>query len=114
MSFFRKEEFTCKCGCGFDTVDNELLDVLNDIREHYQTPVKINSGCRCPTHNKKEGGSDTSYHLKGKAADIVVVGISPKEVYDYFDTKYPDTYGIGLYKNRVHIDIRKSKYRWTK
>lgn len=114
MSFFTKEEFACKCGCGFDTVSEELLTVLNDIRSHYKTPVKINSGCRCPAHNKAEGGALNSPHMEGIAADIVVVGISPKEVYDYFDNLYPNKYGIGLYKNRVHIDVRKTKARWTK
>jgi hypothetical protein len=29
---FARSEFRCKCGCGLDTVDTELLRLLENIR----------------------------------------------------------------------------------
>ena len=53
--YFKRSEFACKCGCGFDTVDYELVKVLEYIREHFDRPLQINSGCRCATHNRTLG-----------------------------------------------------------
>ena len=110
---FKRSEFACKDGCGFDTVDAELLKVLEEVRAFFGVPILINSGCRCAKHNEKEGGSPKSQHLFGKAADIVVKDVMPVKVYTYLDNKYPNTYGIGLYVNRVHIDVREAKARWS-
>ena len=38
--------------------------------------------------------------------------IEPKELYDYYDKKFFESHGVGLYSNRVHIDTRKKKARW--
>ena len=112
--FFEREEFACKCGCGFDAVDEELLGVLEDLRLKFDKPVIINSGCRCYEHNKKEGGSQGSQHLFAKAVDIRVVGVDADEVADHLLYAYPDTYGIGRYDGRTHIDVRENKARWDK
>ena len=45
--YFHRSEFACKCGCGFDTVDTELLKVLTRLRVRFNKPVKITSACRC-------------------------------------------------------------------
>ena len=44
--------------------------VLEPLREHFGTPVKINSGFRCQALNKAVGGAANSYHTKGRAVDI--------------------------------------------
>lgn len=111
---FSREEFACKCGCGFNTVDVELVKVLEDIRKYFGKPIHINSGCRCVTHNKAEGGGPTSKHLQGIAADIVVKDINETIVADYLEALYPDKYGIGRYVGRTHIDVREQKARWSK
>ena len=127
--YFDRSEFRCKgkhCGddggnCGFATVDTELLKVLTDVREHFGKPVKINSGCRCFKHNEEVQkahnpnyvpGSSRSKHMQGIASDIVVTGVSPDEVADYLESKYPDKYGIGRYNTFTHIDVRSNKARW--
>lgn len=46
---------------------NEFLDKL---REVWGSPIKVSSGFRCEELNKKVGGSKTSAHLKGFAADL--------------------------------------------
>jgi len=109
--YFTRAEFACKDGCGFRTVDVEMLDVLTDLREHFGFSVIINSGCRCENHNQMIGGSSRSKHIFACAVDIVVKNISPKRVYGYLDKRYPDTYGLGLHKTFLHFDIRSTKWR---
>ncbi|MCK5018998.1 MAG: hypothetical protein KAS32_18200 [Candidatus Peribacteraceae bacterium] len=114
MKHFTRQEFNCKCNCGFNTVDFELAEVLEELREHFNKPVAITSGCRCESYNRKIGGSKNSQHKYGKAADIVVTGIKPSTVYKYLNSKYPDRYGIGKYSNWIHVDTRQSKARWIR
>lgn len=102
---FKRKEFACQCGCGFDTVDAQLLEVLSRIRDAFG-PVIITSGCRCANHNAKVGGSKSSQHLYGRAADIKVPNSNPDAVYAYVDALYPDRLGLGKYKSWVHVDTR--------
>lgn len=44
--------------------------VLDPLRELYEKPITVNSGYRSPLVNKAIGGSKTSQHCKGQAADI--------------------------------------------
>lgn len=111
--YFKRREFKCKCGeCRYEAVDCELLEVLEDVREWADGPVSITSGIRCPDHNAAVGGAPDSQHVHGLAADIKVKDIDPDEVYRYLDSKYPDKYGIGVYNNWVHIDVRPTRARW--
>ena len=49
--------------------------VLQPIRDHFQKGVKVNSGYRSPDSNAAVGGSRTSDHCKGQAADIEIPGV---------------------------------------
>ena len=110
--YFDRSEFACSCGCGFDTVDAELIEVLTTLRKHFGTPVKINSSARCEKHNTSIGGSPRSQHKHGRAADIAVTGKTPGEVFSYLDTLYPDQFGLGKYNSFTHIATRGTKARW--
>ena len=49
----------------------QLVDnILDPLREAYGKPITVNSGYRCNALNKAVGGSKTSHHLTGLAADI--------------------------------------------
>ena len=112
--YFKRDEFSCKCGCGFNCVDTELLNVLVDIRTHFNQPVTITSGNRCIEYNIKIGSTaKQSKHTKGIAVDIVVKNIKPQLIYDFVDKMYPATYGLGNSKYFTHIDVRENKARWT-
>jgi zinc D-Ala-D-Ala carboxypeptidase len=50
--------------------------VLQPIRDHFQKGVHINSGFRHPDVNAKVGGSRTSDHCKGMAADLEIPGVA--------------------------------------
>ena len=103
---FNREEFACQCGCGFNTVDADLLDVLVEIRMHFDAPVTINSAARCPFHNEVVGGGKESQHKLGRAADIVVEGVTPYIVQSYLIELLPGKFGIGSYNTFTHIDSR--------
>jgi len=107
---FRRSEFQCKCGCGADTVDVLLVEYLEKIREHFDSPVIINSGCRCTGYNKGIGGAVKSQHLIGRAADITVGSVSPQDVADYAESI--GVPGVGRYKTFTHIDSRNNMTRW--
>lgn len=110
---FKREEFKCKCGnCDFIAVDHELLVVLEDLRSWFAEPVTINSANRCKDHNTAIGGHPLSKHMSGIAADIKIRDVTPTEVYNYLDRKYPNKYGIGLYLTFTHIDVQPTKKRW--
>ena len=113
---FLREEFACQCieNCGCDTVDCQLLDVLEDVRQHFNEPVFINSGHRCPEHNRAVAGRATSLHLIGRAADIVVINNSPATVAKFLRDNYPRRLGIGEYLEFVHVDTRTGHARWVK
>ena len=54
--------------------------VLQPIRDHFGKGVKVNSGFRDPEVNAKVGGSKTSDHCKGMAADIEIPGVANAEL----------------------------------
>jgi len=114
-SHFKRSEFACKCGCGFDTVDVELMPILEFVRFHFDKPVTINSACRCEAHNAAVGGSKNSQHLRGRAADIRIIGCTPDEIADALEAIMDGWGGLGVYPkhNFVHIDTRSgSPARW--
>lgn len=53
-----------------DAVKALVLEVLEPLRTKWGEPLYINSGYRCPDLNKAVGGTPTSQHQKGEAADI--------------------------------------------
>jgi zinc D-Ala-D-Ala carboxypeptidase len=50
--------------------------VLQPVRDHFGRGVKVNSGFRHPEVNAKVGGSKTSDHCRGQAADIEIPGVA--------------------------------------
>jgi len=55
-------------------------EILQPVREYFGKGVKINSGYRSPAVNSAVGGSRTSDHCKGMAADIEIPGIPNYEL----------------------------------
>ena len=58
-------------------------NVLQPVRNHYGKGVKVNSGFRHPDVNKAVGGSTTSDHCKGMAADIEIPGVANAELAEW-------------------------------
>jgi len=109
---FKVKEFACLDGSDTVFVSDELVSILQKVRNHFGRAVIINSAYRTETHNKKVGGSTNSQHKYGMAADIRINGISPKTIATYINTLMPNSGGIGVYSSFVHIDVRAKKSRW--
>ena len=112
VKHFKVKEFACK-HCGEIKIDINLLVKLEELRRAIgNRPIIINSGYRCPTHNKNVGGAKNSQHLYGKAADIRVPNMSPRTLEKFADTVFANG-GVGMGgATIVHVDTRGYKARW--
>lgn len=54
--------------------------ILQPVRNHFGMSVRVSSGLRVPELNAAIGGSTTSDHCKGMAADIEVPGVDNMEL----------------------------------
>lgn len=117
---FHRSEFECTDGSEMPLeVFNNVIEVaenLEVLRAHFNTPVNINSAYRSPVYNRSVGGAVNSQHLSGKAADVVMDGITPSEVADaiefLIDVGLMKEGGVGRYDTFTHYDIRGTKARW--
>jgi len=80
-----KEQFTPN-----DSVTYNLAElcknILQPLREYVGAKVTVTSGYRCERLNKIIGGSSTSQHMIGQAADIKIEGKTPLEVCKIIDS----------------------------
>lgn len=56
------------------------VSVLEPLRAAIGRPIRITSGYRSPPLNRRVGGAANSAHMRGLAADIVVSGMSSRDV----------------------------------
>jgi len=110
---FSKSEFRCKCGeCSPVLPPDELIEVMQHIREHFDLPVTVHSGHRCKDYNRRVGGASRSKHLTAEACDFTILGVSNDKIQEYVLNHYQGKYGIGRYNNFTHVDVRKGPARW--
>ena len=62
---------------------NLCVNVLQPVRDYFMKPMIISSGFRCVELNIKIGGSISSQHVQGQAADIEVLEVSNLELSDW-------------------------------
>lgn len=116
---FKVSEFTCHCGCGFNIIDQRVIDMAQVIRDELGVPVHVNSGCRCVENNARQGGVKGSFHTKGKAADLAC-SLGAVKMFEAVkklkaEGRLPDLDYCILYrrKNIIHIDCGgKRKSLW--
>ena len=119
---FNLDEFKCKDGTGvpeeLQGYTMALATCLERIRAEFDKPIQIISGYRTPEYNKKCGGAKHSQHVKGKAADLRINGVSVADFASTIERLINDGAiiqgGIGTYpsQNFVHYDIRGNRARW--
>lgn len=117
---FRVLEFACRDRSDPVFVDSALVDVLQDIRDHFGQPVRLTSGYRTAAHNATvKNASWYSQHLYGRAADIRVDHTPVDAVAAYAELLLPGRGGIGRYPATpqrpgwVHVDVRPTQSRWV-
>lgn len=107
MKHFKVAEFACLC-CGA-LPKQELMDLVDQIREDFGHPITVSSGKRCPKHNKAVGGAKNSRHVVGDAADLV----RSKELREFLETnlekykiclEHPDSTGADEW-GWLHLDL---------
>lgn len=102
-NFFQLEEFACRCGCGRADISPELVTKLNAIRGLFVcSPMIVNCGVRCATHNAAVGGSRTSSHMTGFAVDIHAPGGAMKRLI-VEGAVSQGIRQIGVYKTFLHL-----------
>ena len=109
---FKVSEFKCNDGSDKVLISDELVTLLQKIRDHFGAAVVINSAYRTETYNRKVGGATHSQHVLGTAADIVISGVSPLQVAQYAEYLQPKSGGIGVYTTFTHVDVRATRSRW--
>ncbi len=103
---FSEKEFACKCG--IVNVSPPLLKKLELMRKRLGRAMSIRSGCRCPDHNKAEGGKSQSAHITTarrpcKAADVGVRG--GIERFLVVEAAYDAGFKrVGPHRSFVHVD----------
>ena len=90
LSEMTKSETALRHGMANDPSETEIENlrvlcenVLQKVRDYYGMGVTVNSGFRHPLVNAKVGGSTTSDHCKGFAADIEIPGIPNAELAEW-------------------------------
>lgn len=104
-----------------DNIKALVLNVLDPLRARIARPIIITSGYRCQRVNELVGGSKTSQHLSGKAADIYIQGYTTQQMDMVYRTMqmYYDFDQLIFYpsKNIIHVSWNGAKNRqesWVK
>ncbi len=103
---FTVNEFACQDNSNVVLIDQRLVDVLQDIRNHFGKPIRITSGYRTVSHNADVGGASNSQHTYGRAADITISGVSYARIKEYADN-LPEVGYSYIGTGFIHIDVRK-------
>ena len=116
LSEFNKHNFTIT-----DTIFQNIFELaknLQVLRDEVKKPIKITSGYRDPSFNKKIGGATQSRHITGQAADLKIEGYTPKQVAAIIEKLIAagkmKQGGLGIYSTWIHYDVRGTAARWTK
>ena len=111
IRYISPEEARCQCGgkyCnGFPALpDRTMLELADDLREKAGAPLHRSSFLRCPQHNASQGGVSTSKHMRGKALDFCIKGLSGQKLLAMAQadprTSYAYIIDNGPY---VHVDV---------
>ncbi len=105
MKYFRPEEFS-----DFSKMDPEFIEWLDELREQYGKPIRINSSYREPNYNETVGGVKRSAHteIPCKAADIHCTGSLDRFAIVTLALKM-GCMRIGIGETFVHLDFSEER-----
>ena len=112
MKYFTEKELGIENANAIIKKNMEHLvnNILDPLREEVGK-IRINSGYRTPEHNRQVGGSTTSDHIKGCAADIFPLETDIDDVFSLITRKFKYNQVI-LERNNagakwIHISYKK-------
>jgi uncharacterized protein YcbK (DUF882 family) len=108
IKYFKPEEFDCPGFPGsWNRMQIDLIKKLDVLREKCGFPLTISKGgaYRTYTYNKKIGGAENSYHIKGQAVDIKMLDKVQRRILVEKAIELGFT-GIIVYSAHIHLDIR--------
>jgi hypothetical protein len=113
IRYWSPEEFRCRCGeyhapyCdGFPVLpDRTLLELVDDLRHNAGRPGHRSSGIRCYQHNIDQGGVADSRHLKGKALDFFIEGMTGNQLLKAALADPRTRYAYIIEGQWVHVDV---------
>lgn len=107
-TWFKLEEFQCKCGrCPLKEPDPNLVLRLDALREMARMPIIINSGIRCEAYNARVGGVHGSEHETGEGADLLCA-TSPVRWRLLNAALKAGFRRLGVGKTFIHVGVSKS------
>ncbi len=114
---FRRDEFSCRCGCGKSDMQPLFMGRLQALRMIWGKPMIITSGYRCANHPSEriKAQPGTGTHSQGIAADI---GISGPDAVSLLRLALDANFtGIGIQQKGngrfIHLDIREHPTIWS-
>lgn len=125
MKHFTIEEMTESSTAKAKDIDNtpsqeilaklqKLIEaILDPLREWYGKPIRVNSGYRCEALNEAIGGSKTSQHCLGEAADITAGSKEENEkLFNYIKDNLPFDQLINESDfSWIHVSYREGRLR---
>lgn len=99
----------------YDRLQFLAQTVLEPVRLHFDRPIVVTSGYRCPALNRAVKGSPTSWHAQGCAADIRfergTTEVKDRDIFEYIARNLPFTELIaeGVPIGWVHIAISRGR-----
>lgn len=113
IRYWSPEEFRCRCGeyhapyCdGFPVLpDRTLLELVDDLRHDAGRPGHRSSAIRCYQHNIDSNGAAGSRHLKGKALDFYIEGMTGSQLLRAAQADPRTHYAYIIDGQWVHVDV---------
>ena len=113
IRYWSPEEFRCRCGeyhapyCdGFPVLpDRTLLELVDDLRHDAGRPGHRSSAIRCYQHNIDSNGAAGSRHLKGKALDFYIEGMTGNQLLKAALADPRTRYAYIIEGQWVHVDV---------
>lgn len=99
-------EVACKDGSDYIKIDYVVCAIAQYVRDYYKKGIHINSAYRTVAHNRAQGGTSDSRHLKGYAIDAWVTGVKQQELANLAYSM--GLVRVGVYGSFVHMDTDRS------